>query len=108
METALEIAKEHTGKTHGQVFVVGGAQVYSQAIRQGRCIGVLLTEIVGPMAAGDTFFPVSDLKSDYCCKSFGDLAYSLIQEKCKGLQYSEGKFVEKDYQYEINIYCRNQ
>lgn len=56
LETALEIIqKDH----FNEIFVVGGANVFAQAVGHPACTRILLTEIKGVHDC-DTFFPMFD------------------------------------------------
>ncbi|MBI5412942.1 dihydrofolate reductase [Candidatus Peregrinibacteria bacterium] len=56
IDAALALAK---GKNAEQVFVIGGAQVYAQAIENPNCTRIYLTQVFGDFKC-DTFFPKFD------------------------------------------------
>lgn len=56
IDEALEIAKQLNAE---RVFVIGGAQIYSQAINHPSCAGIYLTEVFGVFEC-DAFFPQID------------------------------------------------
>lgn len=88
--------------SHSPVFVIGGGQVYKEAIRMRECQRILLTRVLSPPFADcDTFFPAIDpalfqvsgffslfhavvvlLSSLFCCFFFGLASHVLGMLVC--------------------------
>lgn len=58
--------------TQSKIFVIGGAQLYSESIQSPHCNQVYLTEIDGNFDC-DAFFPGDSLAKDYKLSSTSDL-----------------------------------
>lgn len=56
---SLEQAVKQAEVAHGTIFIIGGGEIYEQALAQGLVDRVYATEIHADME-GDTFFPVLD------------------------------------------------
>ena len=56
LERALDLLRERHPNDLGNIFVMGGAQVYKVAIASSRCQNIFITEIMQDFAC-DTFFP---------------------------------------------------
>ncbi|KAI8075822.1 dihydrofolate reductase [Gilbertella persicaria] len=83
---------------HARVFVIGGAQMYSLAIRHPACSHILLTRITSKVEC-DTFFPVID-KQVFYEASHQALEDYVEQAVPKGIQ------THKDIDYEFTLYIR--
>ena len=55
LQSALALARENGGESRG-IFIIGGGEVYAEALRLGLAERMILTEVDGEFA-GDVFFP---------------------------------------------------
>jgi dihydrofolate reductase / thymidylate synthase len=91
----------------GQVFVIGGAQVYQEALEQGFVNSVIYTEITDiPNAKFDTYFPKLD-ETDWNMQPFhinddvnkenhaDDTLYNEVVDVKSGIRYRFLKFTRK-------------
>lgn len=46
-------AAEHVKQTGGEIFVIGGASLFDNALQDARCTRILLTTVVSPMYPTD-------------------------------------------------------
>lgn len=76
LDNALDIAKKYKQN----IFVIGGEQVYSEAIRRTDCYSLILTEVTQQKKEYDTFFP--EILDNYKIK------FSENSEKHKELTYN--------------------
>ena len=61
LNAAIELVESnHLRDTIDNVFVIGGAQVYQEALQHPRCATIHLTQIISPPFECDTFFPPID------------------------------------------------
>ena len=58
LESALELARGKGGNEgeEGEIFIIGGGEIYAEALRLGLAERMILTEVDGDFA-GDVFFP---------------------------------------------------
>jgi dihydrofolate reductase len=77
LERALKIAAD--ASPHAQIFVIGGAKVYEQAIHHANCYRLYLTQIIAKFEC-DVFFPSFEDK-------FSLLSETEVQEE-NGIPYS--------------------
>ena len=103
-EEALIKAQNHISNSQGQVFVIGGASIYSIAICHPNCKGIFLTEISGPVKDGDVFFPLETLHSLYSRNLINELGNELINNSVKNLIFDGNYFYEKDFKYQFAFY----
>lgn len=104
LDDALIKAEQHISRTHGQIFIVGGASIYDLAISHPNCKGVFLTEVSGPMKNGDVFFPLEKMRKSMTADSANQFAHDLIKDSVKNLCFDGQSFNEKDYKYEFLFY----
>lgn len=64
------------------IFVIGGAQVYGDALRHPRCAAIRLTQILSPDFECDTFFP----RIDACAFSLATDGEPVVHEE-QGVRY---------------------
>ena len=95
MEDAfIEAEKQNCAR----VFVIGGAQIYTIAIKHARCSHILLTRVRSKVDC-DTFFPeISD--DEYRLASHEELEAYVEQSVPSGVQSY------KELQYEFTLYIR--
>jgi len=77
LDGALKIAEQHKAV---EIFVIGGANVYAQAIAKKECCRILLTEVMGDFGC-DAHFPNFDVSK------FGKCAASELHEE-NGIQFA--------------------
>lgn len=104
LDDALLKAERHVSITNGQIFVVGGASIYDLAISNEDCRGIFLTEITGPMQAGDVFFPVEKVRNTRSSIAINQFAHDLIKDSVKNICFDGEVFSEKDFKYKFIFY----
>ncbi|KAH8550968.1 dihydrofolate reductase [Umbelopsis sp. PMI_123] len=81
-----------------RIFVIGGAQIYREAIKHANCMSILLTRIRSKVDC-DTFFPEID-------NSLFRLASHEELENFVGEQVSEGVQTHKNLDYQFTMYVK--
>ena len=84
--------------TTPRIFVIGGAQIYREAIKHANCTSILLTRIRSKVDC-DTFFPEID-------DSLFRLASHEELEKFVGEQIAEGTQTHKSLDYQFTMYVK--
>ncbi|KAG2176835.1 hypothetical protein INT44_007499 [Umbelopsis vinacea] len=95
VEKAFEVID---ASTTPRIFVIGGAQIYREAIKHANCTSILLTRIRSKVDC-DTFFPEID-DSLYRLASHEEL------EKFVGEQVAEGIQTHKNLDYQFTMYVK--
>lgn len=62
LEEALEFTNMHQEKIH-EIFVIGGEQLYREALKHPACTKIYLTRIISPLYVCDRFFPIQSLET---------------------------------------------
>lgn len=93
---ALERFRDHG---YGRVFVIGGADVYREAINMENCERILFTEVTGDIET-DVDFPVDFRKSGWRRISHEEL------EKFVGCEVQKGHITEGRLSYEFQMWER--
>ncbi|KAI9019548.1 dihydrofolate reductase [Phycomyces nitens] len=93
-----EAFKATEPKKPSRVFIIGGAQMYSMAIKKPECTHIILTRILNKVDC-DVFFPEIDL-DQYRLASHEELESYVEQEVPKGIQ------THKEYEYKFQMYIR--
>lgn len=86
------------------MFVVGGSTLYQLSQTHKDIIGTFLTDVEGDISAGDAFFPWAYVKENCVNQRVNEIAYSLIHDSCKNLNYEDDTFFEKSYKYRFYFY----
>lgn len=85
-------------KKNPRTFVIGGAQIYTIAIKHALCSHILLTRVRSKVDC-DTFFPEIDDK-EFRLASHEELEAFVEQQVPRGVQ------THKELQYEFTMYVR--
>ncbi|ORX46109.1 hypothetical protein DM01DRAFT_1328036 [Hesseltinella vesiculosa] len=98
---ALDHAKQ-LKKSQGRIFILGGAQIYQQAVDQRHCTHILLTHIKTSVAIPcDTFFPAID-PMHYRLATHTELEHFVQESVPRGWQQHD------DFSYQFVLYIRSQ
>ncbi|KAI8067792.1 dihydrofolate reductase-like domain-containing protein [Gongronella butleri] len=99
LPSAIDMAKK-LQKEHGRIFVLGGAQIYNEAIMERHCTHILLTHIhAEDEIACDAYFPTID-PAHYRVASHDELEQLVQQPVPRGIQKHE------KLQYQFVLYVR--
>jgi dihydrofolate reductase len=80
-EKAVSYARASAEKTNREIFIVGGSQIYEEALKEGVVDRIIVSEIPGTHS-GDTFFP--ELSEDWSCVDSTDY------DKFRVVEYERG------------------
>lgn len=98
---STESAQDDVGVLRiAQAFIIGGAQVYRDALESGSADSVLLTRVYGEWEC-DAFFPI-DLDQD---SAWERKSFEMLRE-FTGEELTEGNVKEGAVEFEYRLYCR--
>lgn len=106
--TSLDDALNKIADVRGKVFIIGGAQLYSTALKDPRATRVLLTEITGDVKCDSHFddfpwVPKGEPSKGWTRTPFGELKEYVGAE----VDIEEGIIEENDLKYEFTMWKRS-
>lgn len=110
LEDAIGVG--HAASPHGQIFILGGSEVYSEALKHPRCECVFLTRLrEHPELPCDTFFPAQELQRFPRSRNitnhiFGILAASLPKSSTIVSSERDQSVNEHGITYEIVLHTK--
>lgn len=77
LEEAIQYAKTATPYILKDVYIIGGGQIYKEALEKGIVDEIILTRITTTVDDADTFFPKLDYDKDWTVKSVQSYEYGI-------------------------------
>ena len=101
-DSAAEMGEEQQKDRLGRVFVIGGAEVYAQALEMGACVRILRTRVEREFEC-DVFFPVGLGGGDGGWKKAGKREF----DEWVGEDVPEGLQSQGDVRWEYEMWERD-